>query len=423
MIVLLLVSEWWGCVSFLLSVQPIKLQMKIPIALNVKSKFQFSEVIKSALKDRNINISEAHEAIFSSIGFSNSTVSMPSFTPPSVAVTKSATKKSSSEIAAPKKASGLTHHKFQIGIVKNQAKKHHKFYKMMSMKFLRRRVVTSCKGRNIAFYKDVGVVSQLKVIDAKNLEVQEFHRTTNNAFTTILRKKLNMLWTYNSLALEGNSLSYGDTIFFLENGLTVEGKPIKDFLEAQGHIEAIESLQDYVCGSRELSNFFFCDVNQLLTGHVKFISAIDEKGIKVSVPFTSGQFRTNPTHVLTKEGMIHKYVEAWKIPTEVHDLVEYCKETKETVHPVVRAAVAHYNMVRIHPFQDGNGRGARILMNLILIKGGFPPVAVQVADRAEYLSALRSADEGDIAPFVSFIASTTIKTLDVLLDTIEKELK
>ena len=100
MIVLLLVSEWWGCVSFLLSVQPIKLQMKIPIALNVKSKFQFSEVIKSALKDRNINISEAHEAIFSSIGFSNSTVSMPSFTPPSAAVTKSATKKSSSEIAA-----------------------------------------------------------------------------------------------------------------------------------------------------------------------------------------------------------------------------------------------------------------------------------------------------------------------------------
>lgn len=294
------------------------------------------------------------------------------------------------------------------------------------MSFLHRRVVTTCKGRNIVFYKYAGVLSQLsqlKVIDAKNFAVQEFHRTTNNAYTTILRKKLDMLWTYNSLALEGNSLSYEDTIFYLQNGLSVKGKPIKDFLEATGHAEAIKSLHDYVCGSRQLSNFSLCEVNQLLTGHVKFTNAIDSNGAKVSIPFISGKYRTNPTHVLTKEGTIHKYVEAWKVPTEMHDLVEYCNETKDTAHPVVRAAVAHYNMVRIHPFQDGNGRGARILMNLLLIQGGFPPVVVQVAERAEYLSVLRAADEGNIEPFISFITSTTIKTLDMLLATIEKELK
>ena len=155
------------------------------------------------------------------------------------------------------------------------------------MNFLRRRVVTTCKGRNIAFYKGVGVASQLKVIDAKNVEVQEFNRTTNNAYSTILRKKLNMLWTYNSLALEGNSLSYSDTIFYLENGLSVEGKPIKDFLEATGHADAIETLQDYVCGSRELSNFFLCEVNQLLTGHAKFIKAIDGKACLSPLPLES----------------------------------------------------------------------------------------------------------------------------------------
>ena len=211
--------------------------------------------------------------------------------------------------------------------------------------------------------------------------------------------------------------------FFLESGLSVEGKPIKDFLEAKGHSEAIEILHDYVTGSREISNFFLCEVNQLLTGHVKSIHAIDTNGVPLSVPFISGQFRKNLTHVLTKKGTIHKYIEAWMIPTEMHDLIEYCNKSKEIIHPVIRAAVAHYNMVRIHPFQDGNGRGARILMNLLLIKGGFPPVAVLVSERSEYVSALRAADEGDIEPFISFIASTTTKTLDMLLDTIEKELK
>lgn len=284
-------------------------------------------------------------------------------------------------------------------------------------------MLTICKGRSVAFYKNAGIASQLQLIDSKNLKVLEFNRTIDIDQSTILRKKLNMLWTYNSLALEGNSLSLNDTIFFLENELTVKGKPVKDFLEAMGHAEAIKALQDYECGSRELSNSFLCEVNALLTGHVKFIKAIDVNRRPVFVTFTSGKFRTNPIHVLTKENTIHEYVEAWKIPTEMHDLVQYCNETSENKHPVVRAAVAHYNMVRIHPFQDGNGRGARILMNLLLIKDGFPPVVVQVTEREEYLAALRAADDGDIDPFISFIASATTKTLDLVLDTIKNELK
>ena len=81
-----------------------------------------------------------------------------------------------------------------------------------------------------------------------------------------------------------------------------------------------------MCGSRELSNFFLCEVNQLLTGHVKFIKAIDTNGRAGAVPFTSGKFRNDPTHVLTRDGTVHMYVEAWQIHAEMQDLVEYCNE-------------------------------------------------------------------------------------------------
>ena len=88
-------------------------------------------------------------------------------------------------------------------------------------------------------------------------------------------------------------------------------------------------------------------------------------------------------------------------------------------NPVVLAAIAHYNFVRIHPFDDGNGRGARILMNLILMQSAYPPIVIANEDRRSYLDVLRKADAGDIQSFVSFIADATERTLKVLVGDLE----
>jgi Fic family protein len=175
--------------------------------------------------------------------------------------------------------------------------------------------------------------------------------------------------------------------------------------------------------SRPYSRYFDCTINQLLTGHVTSIPAVDEQGNRVLVPYTAGSYRTRPTHVRTKSGDIHRYVDALQIDSEMANLMEYVNNEDSTVHPIIRAAIAHYNFVRIHPFQDGNGRGARILMNLVLLKAGLYPNVVQVADRAAYLDALGAADHGDISPFVQFIATSMEKTLDIVLETINSELK
>jgi Fic family protein len=274
-----------------------------------------------------------------------------------------------------------------------------------------------------SYYDKLPTGIYLKHIDEKLEVIRRFNEVTNNTFAGAIREKLNMLWTYNSLAMEGNSLTYGDTIFYLHHGLSVAGKPIKDFLEASGHMEAIASLQDFVGQPRPFSHYFACTINHLLTGNVTKIPAINTQGNRILVPYTAGRYRTRPTHVLTMSGDIHKYVDAFLIDGEMANLIDFVNNEDTTMHPIIKAAIAHYNFVRIHPFQDGNGRGARILMNLVLIKAGLFPTVVQVTDKVAYLGALGEADRGDISPFVGFIATSMEKTLDIVIETIQSELK
>jgi len=87
-----------------------------------------------------------------------------------------------------------------------------------------------------------------------------------------------------------------------------------------------------------------------------------------------------------------------------------CRRCAGGSAPPRAAAIAHYNLVRIHPFDDGNGRGARILMNLILLRAGYPPAIIRSADRAGYLEALRQADGGDVEPFIRFVLAAVVAT-------------
>ena len=96
----------------------------------------------------------------------------------------------------------------------------------------------------------------------------------------------------------------------------------------------------------------------------------------------------------------------------MQELVEWIESNKERLHPIFVASIVHYNLVRIHAFDDGNGRGARILMNLILMNRGFFPAVVKTEKKRKYLSALHKADNGDIVPFITFVALELIETLE-----------
>lgn len=131
-------------------------------------------------------------------------------------------------------------------------------------------------------------------------------------------------------------------------------------------------------------------------------------------PEHAGRFRTHQVYV---GDFVPPRPE--EVPHLMVDLVNWLNsEEAWSLHPVEYAAIAHYRLVYIHPFVDGNGRTSRLLMNLRLMHAGYPPVIIKVQDRFEYYDALEVANSGDIRPFIRFIAKCTETSLDGYLDSL-----
>jgi len=254
----------------------------------------------------------------------------------------------------------------------------------------------------------------LHEIDELKAKIDSMRSMRPDIWGTI-QQKLKIDWTYDSNAIEGSTLTRGETAFFLQEGLTVEGKPLKDFLDARNHAEAIDGLYQVVISERPLSEGLLKEMNALLLLGVKYTPARDQFGNKTQKPVTVGQYKQLPNHVLQADGTIHYYAEPLQVPGEIQRLCEWLNSNISIQHPVIVGAIAHYNMVRIHPFDDGNGRGARILMNLVLIKKGYPPAIIRMEQRRAYLESLATADQGALAPFLELVARSLIQTQETIL--------
>ena len=257
--------------------------------------------------------------------------------------------------------------------------------------------------------KTPALFNLLQQIDALRNEIERKRPFAPELWSTI-QEKIRIDWTYDSNAIEGSTLTRGETLFFLREGLTVEGKPFKDFLDARNHAEAIDHLYDIIKNERPLSQGLIKEFNRLLLSGVTHTDALDAFGHKVKKPATPGAYKRHPNHVIQPDGTIHRYTDPLKVVDEMEFLCNWINTCPYSEHPVVCASIAHYNMVRIHPFDDGNGRGARLLMNLILISKGYPPAIVLAKKRRDYLQSLSQADKGNLSPFVEFIARSLLNT-------------
>jgi Fic family protein len=236
-----------------------------------------------------------------------------------------------------------------------------------------------------------------------------------------IQEKLRIDWTYDSNAIEGSSLTRGETLFFLKEGLTVEGKPFKDFLDARNHAEAIDYLYEIIQENRPVTEGLIKEINALLLSGVTYTDAMNEFGQKIKKTATPGKYKILPNHVLQPDGTIHFYTDPIRVSDEMELLCRWIIDNINIIHPLIIGAVTHYNMVRIHPFDDGNGRGARILMNMILIKKGYPPAIIKKEDRRQYLVSLSKADEGNIYPFVNFVGNSLINTQQLIIEELKKK--
>lgn len=268
------------------------------------------------------------------------------------------------------------------------------------------------------FELNIETKALFSVADKLNNHINEIKDKNPDLWQTILQK-LKIDWTYNSNSIEGSTLSRGDTHFFLTEGLTVEGKPFKDFLDAKNHIEAIDYLYEVIANNRDVTEGLIKEINALILSDVKFTSAQDRDGNRVKKRANSGEYKIEPNHVLLANGDIHYYVDPIQVQPQMQELISWVVENEYKLHPILLASIVHYNLVRIHAFDDGNGRGARILMNLILMKHNFFPAVIKTERKRKYLQALHEADNGDISSFISFIATELIETQESVVNDLE----
>ena len=200
-----------------------------------------------------------------------------------------------------------------------------------------------------------------------------------------LREYYKVGLTYSSNAIEGNSLTETETKIVIEDGLTVSGKPLRDHLEAVGHAEAF-SLLCTVTSSTEIDEDFIKKLHRI------FYRGIDEKN--------AGVYRTVKVII---SGTDFLPPSLGDVPVLMKNLVAAIPEMEKR-HPIVAAADLHTEFVNIHPFIDGNGRVSRLLMNLILIKCGYPVVIIPPVRRREYISAVMRSNSGDFNEVRSLVA-------------------
>ncbi len=202
--------------------------------------------------------------------------------------------------------------------------------------------------------------------------------------------------TYTSNALEGNSLTESETKVVIEDGLTIEGKPLRDHYEAVGHAKAY----DYIYQITEKEELTEKDIQNL---HYLFYQQMNVE--------QAGQYRSVKVYI---SGSRYAVSAVSKIPGEMQKLVKWYNENEKKLHPIELAATLHQRFVFIHPFVDGNGRVARLLMNLALLRNGYSIAIIPAILRHEYIYSLETAHtRPDV--FVDFIADRVITTqLDLL---------
>jgi Fic family protein len=199
--------------------------------------------------------------------------------------------------------------------------------------------------------------------------------------------------TYSSNALEGNSLTEIETKVLIEDGLTVGGKPLRDSFEAVGHAAAY----DYMFSLLKNRNI---ELNDTKTLHRLFFQKIDET--------RAGVWRDVPIIV---SGTDYKFPTPNKLETLMTELEMWIKENREIIHPVEFAAMLHLRFVTIHPFIDGNGRVARLLLNTALIQKGYLPTIIPPIMRTDYLSFIRLyQNKNDAKPFCNLIAECVLES-------------
>ena len=232
----------------------------------------------------------------------------------------------------------------------------------------------------------------MKLIDEYKQQIDSFRPMSTDALAQ-LKAYYKVSLTYTSNALEGNSLTLTETKIIIADGITIGGKPIKEHLEVIGHSDAYDLLYDLSAG-KDITE------EEILQLHHLFYKNVNEE--------KAGVYRDCNVIITGSEFALPKYTEVPKLMKEFSDNIS---KMKQQYHPVEFAARLHEGLVTIHPFVDGNGRAARLLMNLALLQAGYNITIIPPIVRNDYIEALQEAQiNNNKEPFINFISEMVLES-------------
>jgi Fic family protein len=212
-------------------------------------------------------------------------------------------------------------------------------------------------------------------------------------------KKLNgeyrLYHTYHSNAIEGNTLTLSETKLVLEEGITISGKSLKEHIEAINNAKAFDLLENIAKNNKGIDHVVIQQIHEIVTAGI-----LEE----------AGKYRTKNVRIA---GAIKTSPDWSKVIKLMDELIN--KIGQSNTHPIETAAFLHHRFVEIHPFIDGNGRVARLLTNLYFISKSFPPIVLKTENRRKYYQLLKLADNGNLSPFVNFIAKALDESITMYL--------
>ncbi len=256
-------------------------------------------------------------------------------------------------------------------------------------------------GREAIKKRYLGLEYDFSHIDSLKEKIDR-QRPFSKELAKSLHEKLVVEWTYNSNAIEGNTLSISETKVVLE-GITVGGKTMIEHLEVINHRDAISFIEDLISNKEPLSGWNIRNIHSLI------LKEIDKEN--------AGRYRSENVMI---SGAKHIPPRHFEISDLMQELVEEYDNNWKVYHPVIRATLLHGEFVKIHPFIDGNGRTARLLLNFELMRNGYPPVIIKSDDRAKYYEVLDIAHMTmDYTAFVRLITKLVLEAEKLWLSVLD----
>lgn len=253
------------------------------------------------------------------------------------------------------------------------------------------------KWQNHPYHFD-GLDKHLERVLLKKIELDKLRPIPSYAVKSI-KESMTIEWTYNSNSIEGNTLTLQETKMVIEEGFTIKGKSLREHFEAVNHQEAIEFVESLTSDSYILKESDILKIHELVLQ-------------KIEKDF-AGRFRTSGVRI---SGANFVPPNALKIDDYITELTNWANNSE--IDMIIKSAIFHHRFVWIHPFFDGNGRTARLLFNLLLMKDGFPPAIILKNDRKKYYDSLNIANNGDYSKLVLLILQATERSLDIYLSSL-----